>query len=353
MTSELDIPPERDLPPAAECARRTDLLRHVRADVQLPGSGDGHRTRRSRKWGMAAAGIAAALALVLALPAILPNGSGGGPQPANAAEVLNEAADAAALQPALSLSPGQYLYYKTQSWGDKFAPYKWGYIDTGTRQEWVAADGSGRLIEFYTEQVPSTPTPGQATPSVGPPKVYSGTDCGIYEPGRLTVTKLSDMPTEVAALTQVVASYALVGKHDYPQAKQSDMMLDWIRQMLGTGYGPPEVRAALYRVAAALPGVELLGQVKDPLGRVGTAVGVTWLGRRNELIFNPATGAVLAQRYVQVDPPVDTVSPSPGVGVNADGVDDPGTVLGWTAYEDVRVVDSMPPAACRALKASA
>ena len=344
MTSELDIPPERDLPPEARRARRADLLRNVRADLQPSDSGNGHRTRRSRKWGMAAAGIAAVLALVLALPAILPSGSGGGPQPANAAEALSEAADAAALQPALSLSPGQYLYSKTQSWGDKYAPYKWGYIDTSTSEVWTAADGSGRIIMHYTEQVPSTPSPGQTTPSSGPPEIYTGTDsCTYDEPGRLTPVDLSGMSTDVEALRQVVASIALRGKHDYPEAKQSDMMLDRIRQTLGAGYGPPEVRAALYRVAAELPGVELLGQVKDPLGRVGTAVDVTWLGIRNELIFNPATGAVLAQRYVQVDPPVYTVSPSPGIGVNADGIDDPGTVLSWTAYEDARVVDSMPP----------
>jgi len=43
---------------------------------------------------------------------------------------------------------------------------------------------------------------------------------------------------------------------------------------------------------------------------------------------------------VQVDPAVDTASPSPGVGINADGVDDPGTVLGWAVYLESGIVGS-------------
>lgn len=59
-------------------------------------------------------------------------------------------------------------------------------------------------------------------------------------------------------------------------------------------------RAALYRVLAELPGVQLVGTVHDPLGRIGTAVSRLEPGPGNQmsarrLVIEPETGALLAQ----------------------------------------------------------
>lgn len=61
----------------------------------------------------------------------------------------------------------------------------------------------------------------------------------------------------------------------------------------------PQVRAAAYRMLAAMPGVTSLGRVTDRLGRPGAAVAVTRQGDsgkvQTRLIVDPATGQALAQ----------------------------------------------------------
>ena len=87
------------------------------------------------------------------------------------------------------------------------------------------------------------------------------------------------------------------------------------------------MRAGLYGALALVPEVTLVGPVKDRTGRTGTAVAVTEVGIRNELIFNPETSALLAERQVLVDPA-------------AAEIDAPaGTVIGDTAYLERAVTD--------------
>jgi hypothetical protein len=58
---------------------------------------------------------------------------------------------------------------------------------------------------------------------------------------------------------------------------------------------PPAVRAALYRAAALIPGVRYDGHVHDALGRAGVGVSAGKPGTEFELIFDPATGALLGE----------------------------------------------------------
>jgi hypothetical protein len=64
-----------------------------------------------------------------------------------------------------------------------------------------------------------------------------------------------------------------------------------------------KVRAAAYRMLAALPGVRPLGRLKDPLGRpgVGVARTETWPGGptlEHRLIIDPGTGLLLADQEI-------------------------------------------------------
>ncbi|WP_338704259.1 CU044_5270 family protein (plasmid) [Streptomyces sp. Q6] len=70
----------------------------------------------------------------------------------------------------------------------------------------------------------------------------------------------------------------------------------------------PGVRAAAYRLMAALPGVRVVGHVTDPLGREGVAVAFpgtyrTPLGTTQErLVIDPATGDMLSDELLLVEP---------------------------------------------------
>ena len=81
-------------------------------------------------------------------------------------------------------------------------------------------------------------------------------------------------------------------------------------------------------MAAGLPGVELVGDTKDPVGLDGMAVAYAHEGLRHDLIFDPDTSALLGERSVVVDP-------------SKGGFDvEPGTVVGWAAYLSSGIVDS-------------
>lgn len=93
---------------------------------------------------------------------------------------------------------------------------------------------------------------------------------------------------------------------------------------------PPELRSAPYRVAARIPGIEFIGDVRDPAGRRGTAVSLrsehNYL-HRMELVFDPETSELLAEREVLLER-VDWLDAEPPV------------VVSYSVYLDSRVVNS-------------
>ena len=185
-------------------------------------------------------------------------------------------------------------------------------LERFTREIWIAPDGSGRIREEGDRM---------------------GDD--VFGPGGLYFENLSALPTDIDALRSYIEERAR--RSDKPvDAEMFTIVADLLRETQAT----PELRAALYQVAATLPRTELIGETSDELGRLGIGVGYTYMGVRHELIFDPDTSAILGERQVQVDPPVNNASPLPDVGVNADGVSDPGTVLGWSSVVASGVVDS-------------
>jgi hypothetical protein len=67
----------------------------------------------------------------------------------------------------------------------------------------------------------------------------------------------------------------------------------------------PALRAAVFRLVATLPGITSLGPMIDHVGRQGVAVGAPVRdGRQQQMIFDPATSAVLEVRSVVTDPAV-------------------------------------------------
>jgi hypothetical protein len=65
----------------------------------------------------------------------------------------------------------------------------------------------------------------------------------------------------------------------------------------------PRLRATLYRALALVPGVQLLGNVHDRLGRAAVGVAFTeHTGLRQELLLDPETAEVLNERQVVAHP---------------------------------------------------
>lgn len=354
MNELLPTPPDRQFPPGRQEAMRHLVIRRAFGSSfgDAGETATGLRTARSRRRLRAASLIAAALTVLLVVPMVVSVDS----TPGAAAEVLNAAAEKAALQPPLRLEPGEYLHVE-EVMTARFDGVGYAAVATGSRETWIAADGSGRIIDRPLDLVFPTPADRLAWIEDGRPAYVWGelpggaeVTCGSYEPGRLNLNPLAALPADPDALYEVIRDRVVRGDiRTAPEAKQAATMLDEIFELLRNGYGPPEVRSALYHVAARLPGIELLGEVTDEYGRSGIAVGITWAGFRNELIMDKS-GDLLGTRRVQVDPrPEDAdgdafgASPPPGVGVNADGVDDPGTLMYSSSLVEVGVVGSLPP----------
>jgi hypothetical protein len=65
----------------------------------------------------------------------------------------------------------------------------------------------------------------------------------------------------------------------------------------------PAVRAAAYKILTAIPGIQMEPNVKDPGGRVGTAVWIRQPGWQYPvIIIDPATGALLADEWLAGKP---------------------------------------------------
>jgi hypothetical protein len=66
-----------------------------------------------------------------------------------------------------------------------------------------------------------------------------------------------------------------------------------------------KVRAALYLVAARIPGIQMLGATHDGIGRPALAIALndSLYGMREELLLDPHTSALLGESSVVVKPP--------------------------------------------------
>lgn len=321
-----DVPPAD---PAAKQAARADLLAQATSrprpnPLRWPSAG----IRRPRLvWAMVAIPIVAILTFGL-----LPLSSGPN---AAAAAALNQVADVAA---ALPDGPRDgYRHTKSEGaglsgvggWPDHPNGI-WALVPV-SREIWIKPDGSGRLIESRGEPIWFGPADRAAWQAAGSPDLRGtpesdrrfgptppGVDPWAPQPdGSLFFQDVDPLPTDPGSLRQLID-----GRVDEWAAANGGGATDYERftiigDLLRETAAVPKVREALYRVAAGLNGVELIGSVKDRAGRTGTGVSMTNAQssrglEQRVLIFDPHTAALLAEEdvllhkvdYLDADPPI-------------------------------------------------
>jgi hypothetical protein len=299
------------LPPGAE-GNWQDVL----GRTEMPG--------RRRNWLLASGTILAIVAVVIAVVALLPAGGGG---PSNAAAALNRLADLVATQ-SLTPQPGQYLYIQSKSdYGAHFG----NCVTRAVEHEeiWIGTDGSGldrdtREPGYFTsaadratclQEAQKFGTQKQLQEELAPDTSSDWNAPNCLELG--PTNDWSSLSTDPQTLLQQIAPNLGRPPTSYDQ-------LSTIESYLHDTDAPPEVRATLYRAAALIPGVQLLGTVRDHDGRPGLGVALTFALRPGstepstyELIFDPKTGELSGE--------IQT-----------------GALAGWTVYLRNKVVDSLP-----------
>ena len=175
----------------------------------------------------------------------------------------------------------------------------------------VADDGgsSGRLRETRTGPVFLGQRDEDRARRAGPPKLGGGGDRTVRA-GTLGDADLGRWSTNPDRLRTQLEQRAK--RADAPRNVE---MLVLVGDLLRQAGAPPELRAALYRAAAEIPGLTILDRTRDPAGREGRAIAVTsdYGGDRERyaLVFDPRTSMLLAEEtrllervpYVDAEPP--------------------------------------------------
>lgn len=247
-------------------------------------------------WGSAAASAVALIALMTL-----------GPSPASsrahaaAVEALTAAGDAAAAAPD-SAEQGAYRYSKSRTANlvtfldDE--PYS--LLIHATREVWIASDGSGYIREVTEQPQFMGERDRRRWIAAGQPTVGPGADLKRFGQGELYYEDLSGLPTDPDDLYEVVSERARGSENSHDAE-----MLTIIGDLLHETVAPPELRQALYEVAARIPSIKLVGPTTDSAGRTGTVVAITSDDSgsltRTELVFDEETSKLLGKRHVLLE----------------------------------------------------
>jgi hypothetical protein len=270
--------------------------------------------RRGRRWLIPAVALATA-GVVVAIIAI-----GVGPTPERvtpAAAALREAADVARAQD--GVPPGRYLYVRSDNasltMGYLPSPDAGAMLDGGealvphVREMWLGDEpGDAELrerrvgdLQFLSEEE------RERWIQLGRPELeaktpFSGILAGL--PARGWYHGPLDLPSDADAIYEHFQRNA----EAYVRQPGVDVdvggamflaMSDVLREARAT----PEQRAAAYEALARVPGVILVGETTDRLGRHGVGVGIDFLDNepsgflfRHVLVFDPDTADLLEER---------------------------------------------------------
>ncbi len=228
------------------------------------------RPRPRRAW-IAAAAVAAAIAVAAAVVVgvrAVPRDGWVTRAHLTAVIMLQRAAAAAARQP-----EADGRFYVTES--EVIAPWNRRLVPT-LRTIWLGDGLPGRLVQ---------PAPAGVHWGPVPPGISFGSRT-------LTWAQLRSLPTGPHRLLALVAR---VSQHRGTSLQAEEF--DVVAGLLWETPAVPALRAALYRVVAALPGVMVVREAHDLIGRAATEVIVPTPGDvvtpAQALFFDPSTGVVL------------------------------------------------------------
>jgi hypothetical protein len=307
LARRLPVPADRDLPADRKQILEEHLMTELRQAArnqagrnQAGRNQAGRHKSRARRRTAVLAGLATAAIAGAALAVVMTTG-GTSPRtpttlspstPHTAAQLLAKIADAAASQPAPVVKDSDFTYIRSMD------AYTVDTISNGhetsrmdklhERQIWLPVADicvTGLLIE-NGERTPISPFPvssdGKVDKNSGLPLNFTCPSEGHL--GDASYRLLQSIPTEPQALL----AYLKAGKkwtNDDPPTEIGDMIREAIV--------PPRLAAALYRLAATLPGAALVPHAVNATGQAG--IGIMWTGKsakqvyQNEWIFDPQT----------------------------------------------------------------
>ncbi|WP_370949182.1 CU044_5270 family protein [Amycolatopsis sp. cg5] len=241
------------------------------------------RSQRKRLlWG--GAGVVGLAAAITAVIAVAPVDEVAPQAVADPVRVLTEAAASALLAPDVEPRPDQLIYTKTQNPGS-------------VRETWLSVDGEHDGLVKQSQG--DFPLPGCIN---GKAQVVKGDEPlpGQFEKCKPSPSYLRDLPTD----PDEMLAY-LLKNHSGADGDVNALGKD-VASLANERYLRPAARAALFRAAAKVPGLSVVENAKDGIGRLG--IGITWptpAGSTKDakptiLVFDPKTGVYLGSRGTAV-----------------------------------------------------
>ncbi|MEN0129920.1 MAG: CU044_5270 family protein [Brevundimonas sp.] len=231
------------------------------------------RTRRRRRVVISLTAVAAAAALVVAPTLNL--GGHHATASASAAEVLSTASRAAATQPVVE--SGAYWHVVSEQQDGDGPAYH--------REIWLGRDATGVLQDARAAA-------DQGDADLGPDGVRTEELGESYFGFGVTWAELDALPTDPAELETLIRTRTQ-GQGPDPDSE----LWDAVGTLLRETPARPALRAALWQVAARVPGVVNVGAVTDAEGRHGTAVALDIPGGRQQYVVDTTTGRLLEDTY--------------------------------------------------------
>ncbi len=308
---------------------RTELLVGAGAADAVEHRETAPAKRHWPRWAAAAAAVAVVVAGFLVVQAVRPEGS----RPvalAAAARELNSAADriGASDEP---VGPGEYRYITTHAWWtstsvltqqksltylQEFLIETW--VPADERQEWMLREtstGRYKWLDGSDEEAKannlSLPVAGQHESRRAPCGDFYAADEGRKRCTQEGSWQLPDRKFMASLPRDPQALFDRLRKDTAGRGQGPDLeMLVYVADMLRSGLVPADLRAALYRTLAMVPGIEITEKVANLDGRKGIALGIAADGGRQDVIIDPATGQFIGEREVVADTGTVTASTS-------------------------------------------
>lgn len=262
---------------------------------------------RGRRWSVAAIGGIAVV--LLALGALL-GPLGGNDEDGNVVS-LNAVAGVASASS--SAPPARYDYLSQRSLAASattLGEETWVVRTTTDQQTWTAEDGSGRVKQSLSRPVFLDAANRRAWQRAGSPNFLPGGFSArevdeTVGPGTLTDTPISaGLPLDPVELDRVLRERAATLDNDAPPEAR---VLLLISQLLASPSSQPELRGALYRVAAGLEGLRQFGPATDSEGREGQEAGIvtdfSGAMTRYSIVYDPETAQILSVRTTLLSTP--------------------------------------------------
>jgi hypothetical protein len=320
--------------PTATLARgRAKLMTRINsastsgASTDTQGKGTVSPLRVRRRILLASAVAALLVGGIVVADVVKPMGPGA---TAEAAEVLNNAAAATIQTADPAVNPGQYLKVQsTNLWGsaavdENGKEYQWldtekqtMYVPANRDEEWVW-ERSGRIPTTFFDDA-SKQYVERTQPDAPHAYALRGPNGAFYGPGSESTfpssSYLGSLPRDPRALLDDI----------YQKTSEKGQSVDgealvFIADLLRTGVVPGEVRAALYKAAALIPGVTVTDEQATLDGRKGVAIGrvENFSHFRQDIIIDPLNGLLIGERQVLTEPR---------------GTMPAGTAISWTTVE--------------------